>query len=91
MTQKEIINVVAISVKEEKRDGWLACVKANTPSWKTLLLPFNKEIFTSVFSQLGVYEVELKNLSSAFGSRPRYEITEARLIVSFDEILKAYK
>ncbi|GAB6691741.1 hypothetical protein [Streptococcus uberis] len=91
MTQTEIITVVGISNKEEKKQGWLACVKSNTASWKTFLIPFNKENFGTVISQLGVYEVEISDLSSAFGSRPKYEISEARLIVSFDEILKTYK
>lgn len=90
MIQSEIITIVGISNKEEKKDGWVACHKTNAPSWKTLLLPFNKEVFGSVFSQRGVYQVKLTN-KAGFGERPKYEITEARLIVSFDDILKAYK
>lgn len=91
MTQTEIITVVGISQKSEKKEGWVSCHQTNTPSWKTLLIPFNKEILGSVLNQLGVYEVKLNNLSSAFGGRPKYEIAEAKLIISFDEILKAYK
>lgn len=91
MTQtKEIITVTGISNKEEKKDGWVSCLKTIAPSWKTLLLPFNKEVFTSVFTKLGIYEVALID-TSGFGERPKYEIVEARLIVSFDEILKTYK
>ncbi|HEL0097486.1 hypothetical protein ACMZ6Y_06010 [Streptococcus pluranimalium] len=92
MAQVEIITVLGISNKEDKKEGWLSCVKTNSPAWKTLLLPFNKEIFSSVFNQqLGIYEVKLNNTAVAFGSKPKFEIAEARLIVSFDEILKAYK
>ena len=90
MTQLEIITVLGISNKEDKKEGWLSCVKTNAPAWKTLLLPFNKEIFSSTFTQLGIYEVAL-NDQSGFGERPKFEISKARLIVSFDEILKAYK
>ncbi|HEM5198393.1 TPA: hypothetical protein U1364_001400 [Streptococcus suis] len=90
MTQTEIITVVGISNKEEKKDGWVSCLKTNAPSWKTLLLPFNKEVFGSVFTKLGIYEVKLID-NSGFGERPKYEIAEAKLIVSFDEVLKAYK
>ncbi|HEO8615286.1 TPA: hypothetical protein U1359_001649 [Streptococcus suis] len=89
MKQTQIITVAGISQKTEKKEGWLACYKTNTPSWKILLLPFNKEVFGSVFTQLGIYEVKID--SSDFGERPKYEIAEARLIVSFDEILKTYK
>lgn len=90
MTQTEIITVVGISNKEEKKDGWLSCLKTNAPSWKTLLLPFDKEIFGSIFTQLGIYEVKLID-NSGFGERPKFEISEARLIVSVDDILKTYK
>lgn len=90
MKQTEIITVVGISNKEEKKDGWVSCLKTNAPSWKTLLLPFNKEVFSSVFTELGIYEVALID-NSGFGERPKFEIAEARLIVSFDEILKTYK
>lgn len=90
MTQTEIITVVGISNKEEKKEGWLACVKSNTASWKTLLLPFDKNVFNNIFLKLGIYEVKLID-NSSFGERPRYQISEARLIVSFDEILKSYK
>lgn len=86
----EIITVVGISQKAEKKEGWLACVRFNTASWKTLLLPFDKNIFSTIFKKLGIYEVKLVD-NSSFGEKPRYQIAEARLIVSFDEILKAYK
>ena len=91
MAQVEIITVVGISNKENKKDGWLSVVKTNAPAWKTLLLPFNKEIFSSVFTELGIYEVSLKNTSNTLGSKPRFEITEARLIASVDSILKTFK
>ncbi|WP_155974274.1 hypothetical protein [Streptococcus ruminantium] len=90
MKQTQIITIVGISNKEEKKDGWVSCLKTNTPSWKTLLLPFNKEVFSSVFTELGIYEVALID-NSGFGERPKFEIAEARLIVSFNDILKAYK
>lgn len=90
MKQTQIITIVGISNKEEKKDGWVSCLKTNAPSWKTLLLPFNKEVFSSVFTELGIYEVSLID-NSGFGERPKFEIAEARLIVSFDEILKTYK
>ncbi|HEO6767447.1 TPA: hypothetical protein VBB17_001046 [Streptococcus agalactiae] len=91
MTQtKEIITVTGISNKEEKKDGWVSCLKTNAPSWKTLLLPFNKEVFGSVFTELGIYEVALID-KSGFGERPKFEISEARLIVSVDDILKTFK
>ncbi|HEL1091656.1 TPA: hypothetical protein TVG22_001839, partial [Streptococcus equi subsp. zooepidemicus] len=88
--QVEIITVLGISNKEDKKESWLSCVKTNAPAWKTLLLPFNKEIFSSTFTKLGIYEVSL-NDQSGFGERPKFEISEARLIVSFNDILKAYK
>ncbi|MGT2968510.1 hypothetical protein AB1F57_01010 [Streptococcus sp. ZY1909104] len=92
MTQtKEIITVTGISNKEEKKDGWVSCLKTNAPSWKTLLIPFKKEILGSVINQLGVYEVSLKNTSNTFGAKPRFEIAEARLIASVDSILKTFK
>lgn len=90
MKQTQIITIVGISNKEEKKDGWVSCLKTNAPSWKTLLLPFNKEVFSSVFTELGIYKVALID-NSGFGERPKFEIAEARLIVSFDEILKTYK
>ncbi|HEL1907282.1 TPA: hypothetical protein TX976_001241 [Streptococcus suis] len=90
MAQVEIITVLGISNKEDKKEGWLSCVKTNAPAWKTLLLPFNKEIFTSTFSKLGIYEVSLVD-QSGFGQRPKFEISEARLIVSVDDILKTFK
>lgn len=89
--QTELILVLGISVKENKDSGWLSCIKINTPAWKTLLLPFNKEIFSSVFTKLGIYEVNLQNKNDTFGAKPRFEIAEARLVVSFEEILEAYK
>lgn len=92
MAQVEIITVLGISNKENKKDGWLSVVKTNAPAWKTLLLPFNKEVFSSVFTELGLYEVSMKNMNDTFfGAKPRFETAEARLIVSFDEILKTYK
>lgn len=90
IAQVKIITVLGISNKEDKKEGWLSCVKTNAPAWKTLLLPFNKEIFSSTFTKLGIYEVSL-NDQSGFGERPKFEISEARLIVSFNDILKAYK
>ena len=90
MAQVEIITVLGISNKEDKKEGWLSCVKTNAPAWKTLLLPFNKEIFTSTFSKLGIYEVSLVD-QSRFGQRPKFEISEARLIVSVDDIHKTFK
>lgn len=41
MKQTQIITIVGISNKEEKKNGWVSCLKTNAPSWKTLLLPFN--------------------------------------------------
>ena len=57
MAQVEIITVLGISNKEDKKEGWLSCLETNAPSWKTLLLPFNKEVLSSVFTELGIYEV----------------------------------
>ena len=87
-TQTEFITVTGISLKEEKEKGWISCVKTNSSSWKLLLLSFSKENFASTFTKLGIYQVQLRD-NAGFGEIPKYEITEAKLIVSFEDILKS--
>lgn len=84
---KETIVVLAISTKKEK--GWLK-IATLRDSWGDLGMHFDKAKFSGVFSAPGLYEVEVVN-NAPFGQNAQYEVTQARKIGTFEELIEMAK
>ena len=84
---KEPVVVLAISTKKEK--GWLK-IATLRDSWGDLGMHFDKTKFSSVFSAPGLYEVEVVN-NAPFGQNAQYEVTQARKIGTFEELIEIAK
>lgn len=84
---KETVVVLAISTKKEK--GWLK-IATLRDSWGDLGMHFDKAKFSSVFSAPGLYEVEVVN-NAPFGQNAQYEVTQARKIGTFEELIEIAK
>ena len=86
---KETVVVLAISNKQEKEKGWLK-IATITNSWSDLGMHFDKSKFGAVFSASGLYEVEVVN-NASFGQNAQYEVTQARKIGTFEELIEMAK
>ncbi|ODJ49414.1 hypothetical protein BFR40_11955 [Brochothrix thermosphacta] len=84
---KEIIVVLAISTKKPK--GWVK-VATLRDSWGDLGMHFDKVKFSAVFTAPGLYDVEVIN-NAAFGQNAQYEVTQARKIGTFEELIEMTK
>ncbi|CFU95677.1 putative ICE protein [Streptococcus pneumoniae] len=84
---KETVVVLAISTKKEK--GWLK-IATLRDSWGDLGMHFDKSKFGAVFSAPGLYEVEVVN-NASFGQNAQYEVTQARKIGTFEELIEMAK
>ena len=84
---KETVVVLAISTKKEK--GWLK-IATLRDSWGDLGMHFDKTKFSSVFSAPGLYEFEVVN-NAPFGQNAQYEVTQARKIGTFEELIEIAK
>ena len=84
---KETIVVLAISTKKEK--GWLK-IATLRDSWGDLGMHFDKAKFSGIFSAPGLDEVEVVN-NASFGQNAQYEVTQARKIGTFEELIEMAK
>ena len=81
---KEIVAVIAISVKKER--GWIKCATAFKSSWQDLGMSFDKGKFANIFVAPGLYEIEFEN-SAGFGSPASYTVSNAKKIGTFSELV----
>ena len=82
------VPVLVLGVSAKKEQGWVRFIPINGRwSWDDMGAHFDKGKYLNLFTAPGVYKLDLENVTTEFGARPKYEVRDVELISDFEALV----